>query len=233
MEVIMLKLIRLEWKKNNIAKYVIRTYLMTAVLLLLIIACAGELEAKETELAYGNSMLKSGVELFTNMSFILLTSVMLASFIVGSYKNKTIHLMFSYPISRKKILLSQMLSVWIFNFTALVLSKIFIYGMLIIAQEYTYITAEGIALESGMFYLEILVDSAVMVSVSFIALLIGLKMKSSKATIIAGTIIVCLTQGNIGAYTFIGNITFYAMLLLISAVSVFLALYKIETRDVV
>ena len=228
----MLKLIRLEWKKNNIMKYMRNACIMVSVLLVLLIAIAGELEADVTKLAYGNSMLRSGVELFTNMSFIVFTSAMLASFIVGAYKNKTMNVMFSYPISRKKILLSQMLSVWIFNFTGLVLSKILIYCALAAVKKYTYITAEGIDLGNRMFYMEILVDSAVMVSISFIALLVGLWMKSSKAAIITGVVIVCFTQGNIGVYSLVGNIPFYITLLVISAVSVFLALYKIEKKDV-
>ena len=228
----MLKLIRLEWKKSNIIKYIRNASIMVVLLLIIHLAVAGELESEETVLSYGGSMLKSGVELFTNMSFIIFTSTMLASVIVSSYKNKTIHLMFSYPISRKKIVLSQMLSVWIFNFIALVLSKVIFYTMLVVTKEYTHITAANITLGSSMFYIEILVNSAVMVSISFIALLIGLKMKSSKATIIAGVIIVCFTQGNIGSYTLLDNIPFHITLLIISAISVFLTLYKLETRDV-
>lgn len=223
----MLKLIRLEWKKNNIRKYVRNVFIVAILLLMMLLAIAGELEADGT-----GGMLKNGVELFTNMSYMVSTSVMLASFIVGAYKNKTMNLMFSYPISRKKILLSQMLSVWIFNFTALVLSKILIYCMLATVKKYFDITAEGIALRSGMFYMEILVNSAVMISMSFISLLIGLKMKSSKAAVISGVVVVCFTQGNIGEYTLIGNIPFYILLLLLSAVSVFLTLYRLETRDV-
>ncbi|NBJ92776.1 ABC transporter permease [Parablautia muri] len=228
----MLKLIRLEWKKNNIMKYMWKALAMVIILLLLLLTIAGELEAAETRFDYGNSMLKSGVELFTNMSFIILTCVMLASFIVGTYKNKTINLMFSYPINRKKIVLSQMLSVWIFNFIALTLSKVLIYCVLVAVKKYTFISAEGIRLGDSMFYVEVLVDSAVMISISFTALMVGLMMKSSKATIIAGMIIVCLTQGNIGVYTLAGNIPFYITLLMLSAVSVFLSLYKLETRDV-
>lgn len=228
----MLKLIRLEWKKNNIIKYVRNAFIMVIVLFVFLLMVAGELEADETKSAYGIDMLKSGVELFTNMSFIIFTSTMLASFTVGAYKNKTMNLMFSYPINRKKILLSQMLSVWIFNFIALVLAKVFIYCALSAVKKYTFITAKSITLGNPVFYIEILVDSAVMVSISFIALLIGLKMKSSKAAIIAGVIIVCFTQGNIGTYTLTGNIPFYIILLVMSAVSVFFTLYKLETRDV-
>lgn len=228
----MLKLIRLEWKKSNIIKYIRNAFVMVLFLLLIHLAVAGELEAEETVLEYGNSMLKSSIEMFTNMSFLIFSSTMLASVIVSSYKNKTIHLMFSYPISRKKIIASQMLSVWIFNFIALVLSKVLLYTVLVATKEYTHISAENIALGSVVFYIEILVNSAVMVSISFIALLIGLKLKSSKATIIAGVIIVCFTQGNIGAYTLADNICFHLTLLFLSAISVFLTLYKLESRDV-
>ncbi len=222
----MLKLIRLEWKKNNIIKYIRNAFIMTICWLIFLLVAAEELETEDTVL------LKSAVELFTNMSFIIFTSTMLASFIVGTYKNKTINLIFSYPISRKKIVLSQILSVWIFNFIALTLSKVLIYAALVITRKYTHIMADNIALGSGVFYIEILVNSAVMVSVSFIALLIGLKMKSSKATIIAGVIILCFTQGNIGSYTLLNNMLFHVTLLMISAISVFLTLYKLETRDV-
>lgn len=71
-----------------------------------------------------------------------------------------------------------------------------------------------------------------MVSISFIALLIGLRRKSSKATIIGGVVIACLTQGNVGAYTLTDNILFKVTLLIAASIAVFLSLYKLETRDV-
>ena len=55
---------------------------------------------------------------------------MLVSFVVGEYENKLIGLMFSYPIKRKKILLSKVLAVCIFNFAALLLSKLAAYAAL-------------------------------------------------------------------------------------------------------
>lgn len=228
----MLKLIRLEWKKNRIGKYIGKAFIMTAILLLLLFAVAGELESAETNASYGGGMLRAGVDMFANMSYILLASVMLASFIVSAYKNKTMHLMFSYPISRKKILASQMAAVWLFNVTALVLSKILLCAALVAGRRIFAIRADGIELGRGMFYVEILVDSAVMISISFIALLAGLWMKSSKAAIIAGVILVCLTQGNIGAYTLNGNASFYAVLMFLSALSVVLLFCGLETKDV-
>ena len=177
-------------------------------------------------------MLQAAVELFVNMSYMVFTGVMLASFVVGAYEKKTINLMFSYPIRRQKILLSKISAVWIFNFAVMVASKLLICGALLLTKQFTHISAASIRFDRLSFWADVLFGSAAMVSISYIALPIGLKMRSSRATIVAAVIIVCFTQGNIGEYTLIGNIPFYITLLLISAVSVFLTLYRLETKDV-
>lgn len=224
----MLELIKLEWKKNRINKYIRNAAIMTIILLVFIVGMAGELVADISMKAYGRSTINASVDLFVNMCYIVFTGVMLASFVVGAYEKRTINLMFSYPISRKKILLSKIYAVWIFNFIAMTISKIITYAILLVIK----IPAETIQFNSLPFWLDILIGSAAMVSITYIALLIGMKMKSSKATIIAAVVIVCLTQGNVGTYTLNGNISFYAMLLVLSVISIFLIIYNAETKDV-
>lgn len=188
----MIKLIRLEWKKNNILKYIRNAGITTAILLLFMIMMAWELETEETIEMYGKGMLDSSVGLFVHMSYIIFTGVMIAAFIVGAYEKKTMNLMFSYPIKRSKIILAKICAVWIFNFLAMVGSKLVIYFGLILTKSFTGIIAESISIEELSFWLDIIFGSAAMVSISFIALPIGLKMKSSKAVIVASVIIVCL-----------------------------------------
>ncbi len=110
----MIKLIRLEWKKNNIASYIRYAAVLAALLGVFLYALAfwgianepdGTLDAAE-----GMNVISSPVELFTGIAFLIFTSAMLASFIVSAYKNKTMNLMFSYPIKRQKILAAQMLA---------------------------------------------------------------------------------------------------------------------------
>lgn len=84
--------------------------------------------------APGMDIISAPVELFTGMAYLIFTSVMLASFIVSAYKNKTMNLMFTYPVKRRNILASQM--------------------------------------------------AFVIVTMSFIALSVGMAMKSSKAAIV-------------------------------------------------
>lgn len=232
----MLKLIKLEWKKNNIAKYVRTTIILAAILSLFIFALAflgiandpdGTLDA-----APSNNTISSPIELFTSMSFLIYTSVMLSSFIVSAYKNKTMNLMFSYPIRRQKILVSQMLAVWIFSFISLALTKLLIYGCVLVGSHFM---TSSFPLDFNMgelsFYIQLIVKSLVTVTMSFIALFIGLAMESSKATIISSFLLIILTQANVGDLTMANSYIFPLILTFISLLFAFLSIYKAEIKD--
>lgn len=232
MVIIMIKLIKLEWKKNNIGKSIRIALIMTAVLALFIVGSAGELRSEETMEIYGKSMIDATVDIFTHISYIIFTGVMLAIFFVGAYEKRTINLMFSYPIRRQKIMLSKMLSVWIFDYIALVISKLLIYVVLFATKPFTHLSAADIPMGSLDFWLNLFLSSAAMVSIAFIALPIGLRFRSSKATIVAAVVIACLTQGNIGSFTLADSVPFYGFLFALAAVSVILTVCDVETRDV-
>ena len=209
----MFKLIKLEWKKNNIAKYIRSAIITTGILLLFLFASAKELEGAGTLEPYEKGMLDVTVALFVHMTYIIFTGVMLASFIVGAYEKKTINLMFSYPIRRQKILLSKIFAVWIFNFIAMTVSKALIYVSLIAAGPLLSIKGEGIFLGSPEFWLEMILSSAVM------------------AVIVTSVLVVCLTQGQIGSATLANNLYFFMILLAVAVVAVYLSVYNVETKD--
>lgn len=189
----------------------------------------GTLDAAE-----GNNAISSSIELFTSMVYLIFTSVMLSSFIVSAYKNKTMNLMFSYPIKRQKILISQMLSVWIFAFTALVLTKLLIYGTVLVG---TQLMAPAFITDFNMgslsFYVQLFAKAIAIVTMSFIALFIGLAAKSSKATIIASFLLILLTQANVGDLTMTGNLIFPVILTVISLMFACLSVFRVEVRDLV
>lgn len=177
-------------------------------------------------------VISAPIELFTSMSFLIFTSVMLATFIVSAYKNKTMNLMFSYPIKRQKILASQMLSVWIFNFVALVVTKLLIYTCIYIGAGRMQ-SSFVIDFQMGEldFYIQLLAKSMVTVSMSFIALFVGMSMKSSKATLITAFLLIFLTQANIGDLSLAGNAVFPMMLTVLSLIFAVLTIRNVETRD--
>lgn len=233
----MLKLIKLEWKKNHIGKYIRNAVILASILSLFIFALAflgiaNDPDTGVPDAAPGNDIISAPIELFTSISFLIFTSVMLASFIVSAYKNKTMYLMFSYPIKRQKILASQMLAVWIFNFIALVLTKLLIYSCILAGSNFM---VSSFPLDFNMvhvsFYIQLILKSAVIVSMSFIALFIGMAMKSSKATIISSFLLIFLTQANIGDFTLKGNLAFPAILTALSLFFAVLSVHHVETKD--
>ena len=229
----MLKLIKLEWIKGNVGRLIRYVVIMTAALLVFLIATAGERAGADAASAgiYERSIINAAVEVYTNMTYIVFTGVLMGSFIVAEFERGTISLMFSYPIKRQDILLSKIFSVWIFNVVALMISKIFIYVVLFTLKSFINISAQDIPFGALRFWLDMFLSSVVMISISYIALPIGLKMESSKTTVIATMLIAVFSHVSFGEYTLIGNIPFYIGLLLISAVSVFLTLFRLETKD--
>ncbi|EOS41372.1 hypothetical protein C808_00541 [Lachnospiraceae bacterium M18-1] len=233
----MLKLIRLEWKKNNIGKYIRNAVILTALLCLFTFALAfwgiaddpdGTLDA-----APGMDTISSPIELFTGMAFLIFTCVMLASFIVSAYKNKTMNLMFTYPVKRQKILASQMAAVWIFNFVALVLSKFVIYLCIFIGSKYmrsSFVIDFDIG--SLSFYIQLFLKSFVIVSMSFIALFVGMALKSSKAAIITSFLLIFLTQANVGDFTMADNAVFPFVLTAVSFGFAVLSIHNVENKDI-
>ena len=177
-------------------------------------------------------MISSSIELFTSMTALILTGVMLSSFIVSAYKNKTMNLMFSYPIRRQKILVSQMLAVWIFNFAALVLTRLLICSCILAGS--CFMTSSfpiDYDMTGAGFYLQLLVKSAVIVTMGFIALFVGLAMKSSKATIVTSFLLIFLTQASIGDLTMANQAAFPLILTLISLAAAFFSVSRAETDD--
>ena len=232
----MLKLVRLEWKKNNIGKYIKGVIIMAALLGLFVFALAflgiandpdGTLDA-----APGTDVISAPIELFTSMAFLIYTSVMLASFIVSAYKNKTMNLMFSYPIKRQKILASQMIAVWAFNFAALILTKLAIYMCVFFGAKFMQSSfAVDFSIGSLSFYIQLILKSVVIVSMSFIALFVGMALKSSKATIVTSFLLIFLTQANIGDFTMAGNAVFPIILTAISLLFAALSIVNVESKD--
>ena len=232
----MLKLVRLEWKKNNIGKYIKGVIIMAALLDLFVFALAflgiandpdGTLDA-----APGTDVISAPIELFTSMAFLIYTSVMLASFIVSAYKNKTMNLMFSYPIKRQKILASQMIAVWTFNFAALILTKLAIYMCVFFGAKFMQSSfVVDFSIGSLSFYIQLILKSVVIVSMSFIALFVGMALKSSKATIVTSFLLIFLTQANIGDFTMAGNAVFPIILTAISLLFAALSIVNVESKD--
>lgn len=220
------KLIRLEWKKNRTGRY-LRNALILAVLLTLFLyamaflGIANDPETGMPDAAPGMSGISASVKFLANSAYVVFTGVMLASFVVSTYHNGILALMFSYPVSRKKLLCAQMAAVWIFQSAGLAFTKFLAYGCLFLGGRF-HSSAFPLDFQMGSlsFYAGLLVSSAITVTVGFLPLSVGIAAKSSKVTVVTSFLLVLLTQGSLGSRSLAGNQGF---LLFLAALSVLLA----------
>ena len=233
------KLIKLEWEKYEIGKYIRNAAILIVLLVIFnyamtFLGIANDPDTGVPDMAISNMGVSTNVELLTDITFLIFAAAMHATFIIGAYKNKTMNLMFLYPLNRKKIMAAKMLAVCIFCFAGIVIAKLACYGVsnlgFMMGQKASFPMDYNML--SVSFYIQLLIRSAATISISLLALLSGMIAKSSKVTVISSFLLIILMQGNVGGATLKDNLAVPIVLLAISVLAAILIVQRVEKRDV-
>lgn len=233
------KLIKLEWEKYEIGKYIRNAAILIVLLVIFnyamtFLGIANDPDTGVPDMAFSNMGVSTNVELLTDITFLIFAAAMHATFIIGAYKNKTMNLMFLYPLNRKKIMAAKMLAVCIFCFAGIVIAKLACYGVsnlgFMMGQKASFPMDYNML--SVSFYIQLLIRSAATISISLLALLIGMIAKSSKVTVISSFLLIILMQGNVGGATLKDNLAVPIVLMAISVLAAILMVQRVEKKDV-
>lgn len=233
------KLIKLEWEKYEIGKYIRNAAILIVLLVIFnyamtFLGIANDPDTGVPDMALSNMGVSTNVELLTDITFLIFAAAMHATFIIGAYKNKTMNLMFLYPLKRKKIIAAKMLAVCIFCFAGIVVAKLACYGVnnlgFMMGQKASF--PMDYNMFSLSFYIQLLLRSAATISISLLALLIGMIAKSSKVTVISSFLLIILMQGNVGGATLKDNLAVPVVLMVISLLAAVLIVQRVEKKDV-
>ena len=233
------KLIKLEWEKYEIGKYIRNAAILIVLLVIFnyamtFLGIANDPDTGVPDMAISNMGVSTNVELLTDITFLIFAAAMHATFIIGAYKNKTMNLMFLYPLNRKKIMAAKMLAVCIFCFAGIVIAILACYGVsnlgFMMGQKASFPMDYNML--SVSFYIQLLIRSAATISISLLALLSGMIAKSSKVTVISSFLLIILMQGNVGGATLKDNLAVPIVLLAISVLAAILMVQRVEKKDV-
>ena len=233
------KLIKLEWEKYEIGKYIRNAAILIVLLVIFnyamtFLGIANDPDTGVPDMAISNMGVSTNVELLTDITFLIFAAAMHATFIIGAYKNKTMNLMFLYPLNRKKIMAAKMLAVCIFCFAGIVIAKLACYGVsnlgFMMGQKASFPMDYNML--SVSFYSQLLIRSAATISISLLALLIGMIAKSSKVTVISSFLLIILMQGNVGGATLKDNLAVPIVFMAISVLAAILIVQRVEKKDV-
>lgn len=144
----MLKLIKLELKRNNIRTYLVASAVSCVVLLGLIyfIAYVAQVEdssAREVVFrSYTNIFRLTGT--ISLLVFSTMSAIMYSRLIIGEYSGKRAALLFSYPVSRSKILLAKLLLVFAFTSVSMLICTSIPYIVFSITESVSPIVVQDV-----------------------------------------------------------------------------------------
>ncbi|PGP12616.1 hypothetical protein COA01_32895 [Bacillus cereus] len=230
----MLQLMKLEMKKSKLGWYVkgaiIANILMVVILFLASYEAQdiGDLDLRNVQILF--FMVSTMVrEIFT-----VFAGVLIAKLVVEEYKNKTILVMFSYAISRKKIIASKLLIITILTFITVVLSNIFVAGSFFILNSYMLVIPNEITIdELIMEEIKSIPFAIAAAGTSIIPLYFGMRKYSVPTTVISSLIVSMVAYQNSPDFSLGNFLLFQLALAMIGIIIAYYETKNIENKDIV
>ncbi|WIY60525.1 ABC transporter permease [Bacillus arachidis] len=203
----MLQLIKLEMKKCKLGWYMKGAIIANVVMvaMLFFVSYVSQIEG-DVELGNPQGILLMASAMVRG-TFIVFAGVLIAKLVIEEYKNKTILLMFSYPISRKKIIASKLLITAILTFITVLLSNIFIVSVFFTLNSFMLVIPNTITIgELIQESIKAIPFAVAAAGAGLIPLYFGMRKYSVPTTIVSSLIVVmiaCQSQPEFSLATFL------------------------------
>ncbi|WP_442952351.1 ABC transporter permease [Parvimonas micra] len=167
--------------------------------------------------------------------FCVLAAVIYSKIIIEEYSGKRPILLFSYPINRKKIMLSKLCIVFVFTVIAMFISNFLIFIIFGVSEKFLHLVSGDFTYSIMFQAIETtLIMSLSAASIGIIAVGIGFIKKSVPTTIVSAVLIASL-MCNIVANTTSSKIAMYifvAVMILIGIMFSAILMKKVEVMEV-
>ncbi|AJS59939.1 ABC transporter permease [Paenibacillus sp. IHBB 10380] len=227
----MLNLMKLELKKNKLGWY----YKGAAIATVVIIFLMWLIEYTDDESGFADyAEAISSAGLFVRATFAIFAGVLIAKMIINEYNSKTISLLFTYPISRKKLMFSKLLIVSGLTFITIMISNVIVVlGYLAMNSFFHFkpgMVPTDLLIEQGI---SIIVQAVAATGFSLICLYFGMRKKSVPITIVSSILVVALNTQNLNGFNISSIIAVPISFGLIGILIAYLSIRNIESKDIV
>ncbi|WP_426940390.1 ABC transporter permease [Bacillus mycoides] len=196
----MFKLMKLEWKKHQLSSYfksvAICIIAIFTVVNLMALGAKDEVDGLFSDFTQQMVLINTVIRI----TFIIFSSVILSRLIIDEYKNKTIQLLFMYPLQRKMLMRAKLTIVFCFCFVSTIIATFsisllvyFVSPMMGLIETPATI-GEIIAIVPATF-----INAFMISGISLIPLFFGMRKKSTPTTITSAVIIGMLISSNFGS----------------------------------
>ncbi|MCX7571836.1 ABC transporter permease [Tumebacillus sp. DT12] len=228
----MLKLIKLEMRKFRIMSYIRAAMIANVVILGLICFISLNTEAKDEMLFSSYDMVFSIIDTLVRGTYIVFASVLISRLVIDEFRERSITVLFMYPIPRKKLIAAKLLVVVLFTLVADLAANLFVGFGFAVLNLFTSVIPESLTWSVAAKSLLTVVMSALATSfLSLIPLYFGMRKHSGAATIVSSLIVVALVCQNVDGFTLYSVIAVPIGLALLGAVVAYLSIRNIEHVD--
>ncbi|WP_035291090.1 ABC transporter permease [Clostridium sp. KNHs214] len=196
----MLQLIKLEIRKYKLKKYIKGVFI--AILFIMAFLTMSYIDNKvhsPNDLDTYQSVIWM-INVLSFDVFLIFSSTIMGKIIIGEYKDKTILVMFCYPIDRKKIMLSKLFIVGVFGMSCVLISNTLCILYTVILDSIVDVVAGSFSFSyissASLIFLAFAVMTGIM---SLLPFTVGMKKKSVPSTVVTAVVIAALAQPIIGS----------------------------------
>ncbi|WP_061994645.1 ABC transporter permease [Clostridium sp. ATCC 25772] len=195
----MLQLIKLEVKKYKLKRYIKGVIIaILCIMAFLTISFIDTISDPKQNMDTYKSVIWM-INVLVTSTFLIYSSSLMAKIVIGEYRDKTILVMFSYPISRRKIILAKLFIVVVFAMSCILIGDILCIIYVAILDSIVDVVAGSFSLNYIFSaYLSFLGFTVMGGILSLVPFTVGMKKKSVPSTIVTAVLIVCLMQPVIG-----------------------------------
>jgi len=230
----MIKLIMLEIKKFKLFNYWKAVSICNiAIIAVLIMTYFIEIE-EGLEIFVNFEMVANLIGVMVRTTFTIFAPVLIVKLIIDEYKNKSIDVLFSYPIKRKRIFSAKLTIVFMFTFTIVLISTLLLEGLVLLVDlNFNVLPGEVESQDMSKHLLTVFMNSLATAGISLIPLLVGMRRKSGPATIVTSILIATILNSQNMGFTLFSIIAIPLSLGLFGILSGFYSIRNIEKKDLV
>ncbi|MHC5251000.1 ABC transporter permease [Listeria kieliensis] len=232
----MIKLMKLEYQKLKFTNFIF-SFMGITVGILLLVLLTGMMDGGEEVISTGSELWLSG-DLMLRIAFTIYSGVLISQLIVKEFSDRTIQVLFTYPISRKKILASKLLLIMITIFLSVLAAEAIFIGVSSMFNNSLHLTNDILTMNDAVQYFlhNSFLSALTTVGIGLIPLYFGLLKNSTVMTILSAVIISMLLNGNVGSGGIEDN-AFSTLLIpvalcLIGLAIAYLSYHKINRKDI-
>ncbi|KOY17134.1 ABC transporter permease [Paenibacillus xylanivorans] len=231
----MLKLIQLELRKHRFARN-FRTAGIANLVLILFLILIGFTDQGAEDNAFANYQVSFMlIDTFARAVFIIFGGALIAKLIISEYRNKTMNVMFTYPIKRHKIIAAKLIIVFVFTFMMILFTDVLMGALLVVANHfYDFIPDTLTMRDAVVLLLKYTVSSLSAAGMALIPLFFGMRKHSVTTTLVSSILLVLVVCSGFNGPTFSIN-TLIVIPLTLGAIGLWIAslsMIRLETKDV-